>query len=185
MNTGLISMSYSEALLKFANERGDTELVASQVRTLQNALACVPELTMVLNSPAGVSDSEKMSLLKNALGHEEMSETLERFLQLVLNNGRMPLVRFFLHTYLMIYYRSKGICRARLVTCTDAPGLEQKVRDFAREKYGKELLLEKAVDPSLIGGFIFEMDDVRMDASVSRQLRRLRKQFRRKNRRLV
>ena len=41
------------------------------------------------------------------------------------------------------------------------------------------------VDPSLIGGFVFDIDDAIIDKSVSRQLELIREQFIEKNRRIV
>jgi F-type H+-transporting ATPase subunit delta len=45
--------------------------------------------------------------------------------------------------------------------------------------------LEEKVDDSLIGGFVFELDGLRLDASVERQLERLRSQLVEKNNRIV
>ena len=39
--------------------------------------------------------------------------------------------------------------------------------------------------PDLIGGFIFTINDLRIDASIRRQLDTLKKQFIEKNRRIV
>ena len=52
-------------------------------------------------------------------------------------------------------------------------------------KTGCKLDLKTEVDPTLIGGFIFEVDDLLLDASVSRQIDIIRRQFIEKNRRIV
>ena len=44
---------------------------------------------------------------------------------------------------------------------------------------------EKFLDPSIIGGYIMEIDGYRLDASVANQLRNIRRQFIDKNRRIV
>ena len=41
------------------------------------------------------------------------------------------------------------------------------------------------VDPSLIGGFVFDLGDEILDASVSSQLEKIRRAFIDKNRRIV
>lgn len=66
------------------------------------------------------------------------------------------------------------------------PGsLESRLRELIGKETGCELLLETKVDPSLIGGFVFEVEDTVLDASVSRQLDFIRHQFIEKNRRIV
>ena len=47
------------------------------------------------------------------------------------------------------------------------------------------MLFEHRVDPSIIGGFIFEIDGLRLDASTAAQLKSVRRQFIEKNRRIV
>jgi len=44
---------------------------------------------------------------------------------------------------------------------------------------------ETSVEPSIIGGFILDIDYNRLDASVATQLNRVRRQFMEKNRRIV
>ena len=66
------------------------------------------------------------------------------------------------------------------------PGsLESRLRELIGKETGCELLLETKADPSLIGGFVFEVEDMILDASVSRQLDVIRHQFIEKNRRIV
>lgn len=66
------------------------------------------------------------------------------------------------------------------------PGsLESRLRDLVEKQTGCRLILKTEVNPSLIGGFVFEVEDTVLDASVSRQLDFIRRQFIEKNRRIV
>ena len=65
------------------------------------------------------------------------------------------------------------------------PGLESRLRDLIEKQTGCKLILKTEVNPSLIGGFVFEVEDTVLDASVSRQLDIIRSQFIEKNRRIV
>ena len=54
--------------------------------------------------------------------------------------------------------------------------------------YGMIFLVQKfleKVDPSIEGGFIFDINDFRLDASIATQLKRVKQQFIDKNRRIV
>ena len=57
--------------------------------------------------------------------------------------------------------------------------------NLIKKRTGKTLLLTTDVDESLIGGFVLEVEDRLLDASVSRQLEIIKNQFVEKNRRIV
>ena len=48
-----------------------------------------------------------------------------------------------------------------------------------------QMELETVVDPSIEGGFVFDINDYRLDASIATQLKRVKQQFIDKNRRIV
>lgn len=60
-----------------------------------------------------------------------------------------------------------------------------KIRALVKEKAGFDVIINVVTDPELIGGFVFDVDDYLVDSSVKRQLDTVRRQFIRKNRRIV
>ena len=54
-----------------------------------------------------------------------------------------------------------------------------------KRKTGDEVIIEVDVDPSIIGGFVFDIDDYLVDASVKRQLDVIREQFIERNIRII
>lgn len=206
MNTGIIATRYATALLKLVEETGSGELVAAQVQVIEKALDEVPDFRRAMDDPA-VAAVQKISLFEASL-KDSMAQELHKFLELLIRNGRIGDVRLVLTTFVTEYYRSRHIKRARLVVADPAlldpeptpsdpvpvegslrqaqrPALESRLRELIGKETGCELLLETKVDPSLIGGFVFEVEDMILDASVSRQLDVIRHQFIEKNRRIV
>lgn len=226
MNTGIIATRYATALLKLVEETGSGELVAAQVQVIEKALDEVPDFRRAVDDPA-VAAVQKISLFEASL-KDSMAQELHKFLELLIRNGRIGDVRLVLTTFIIEYYRSRHIKRARLVVADPAllssssvsgsdspvagsdssvagsvrgtvirqtrlpegdsrrPGsLESRLRELIGKETGCELLLETKVDPSLIGGFVFEVEDMILDASVSRQLDFIRRQFIEKSRRIV
>ncbi len=158
MNTGIISSRYATALLRYVEETGGGERVCAQVHRL--------------------------------LDHPEqnpgpLEPELDRFVRLLVSNGRLEDVRFMLRSFLSMYYRSRGVRVARLTTAVAAPGLEQKLRSLLEKQLGGEVRVESSVDPDLIGGFTLEVDDHLLDASVRRQVETIRRQFVIQNNRIV
>lgn len=206
MNTGIIATRYATALLKLVEETGSGELVAAQVQVIEKALDEVPDFRRAVDDPA-VAAVQKISLFEAAL-KDSMAQELHKFLELLIRNGRIGDVRLVLTTFVTEYYRSRHIKRARLVVADPAlldpeptssdpvpvegslrqpqrPALESRLRDLVEKQTGYKLILKTEVNPSLIGGFVFEVEDTVLDASVSRQLDFIRRQFIEKNRRIV
>lgn len=206
MNTGIIATRYATALLKLVEETGSGELVAAQVQVIEKALDEVPDFRRAVDDPA-VAAVQKISLFEASL-KDSMAQELHKFLELLIRNGRIGDVRLVLTTFVTEYYRSRHIKRARLVVADPAlldpeptpsdpvpvegplrqaqrPALESRLRDLVEKQTGCRLILKTEVDPSLIGGFVFEVEDMILDASVSRQLDFIRRQFIEKNRRIV
>ena len=178
MNTGIIASRYADALLKYVKETGEGEVVCRQTEILEDALRTSPELVRFLESPALLQATAKVALLQKALGEEKMTASLEKFLLLVIRQDRIPYLRYILHYFRMRWCESIGVSPAKLVVSTPSPGLEERIK-------GRKLELKTSVDPSIIGGFIFEVADKRIDASISRQLEELRREFIEKNGRVV
>lgn len=206
MNTGIIATRYATALLKLVEETGSGELVAAQVQVIEKALDEVPDFRRAVDDPA-VAAVRKISLFEASL-KDSMAQELHKFLELLIRNGRIGDVRLVLTTFVTEYYRSRHIKRARLVVADPAlldpeptpsdpvpvegslrqvqrPALESRLRDLVEKQTGCKLILKTEVNPSLIGGFVFEVEDTVLDASVSRQLDFIRRQFIEKNRRIV
>ena len=117
-----------------------------------------------------------------------MAPELERLISLLIRNGRIPDVRLVFNSFIQDWYRSKRIKRGRLAVSEysdSTPALEKKLRDLIESRTGFRLQLDTVVDPDLIGGFLFEVDDLLLDASVSHQLDLIRRQFVERNRRIV
>ena len=214
MNTGIIATRYATALLKLVEETGSGETVAAQVQAIEKALDEVPDFRRAVVDPA-VAPAKKIALFEAALSslaaepvkgtsrpNQSLRQTrrpveatslapeLRKFLELLIRNGRIGDVRLTFTTFIIEYYRSRHIKRARLVVADSAllnlgSTLEPRLRDLIEKQTGCKLILKTEVNPSLIGGFVFEVEDTVLDASVSRQLDIIRRQFIEKNRRIV
>ena len=132
-----------------------------------------------------VSPFDKKKLLQSALGNR-MSQELSRFLTLLNRNGRMSMVADILRDFIDLYYRSIGIRKAHLTVVQEpSERLLQRLRALVKQKTGDDVRIEVDIDPSLVGGFVFDIDDYLLDASVKRQLDLIREQFIERNRRII
>ena len=159
MNTGAISSRYAKALLMLATGNGRGEQVYAQVKAL-------------------VEDPDSAAQM-------ELCQELQDFVALLSRQGRTSYIKLIFRSFLSQYEEANGIHTIRLVTASDSPAVREKLISFLKSKIDGDLRFECETDPALIGGFIVETGDRRLDASVSGQLRDIRRELIEKNKRIV
>lgn len=158
MNTGIVASRYATALLLLTQESGRGEQVCNQIRSI-------------------LADPEHMPAA--------LEPDLEKLIILLKENDRLDHLKFVFRSYVGKYYESVNTCLATLVTAVPAPGLGERLRDFVSERLGCKVILDTKVDPSIIGGFVLDVDDYMFDASVKSQIETIRREFIAKNTRIV
>ena len=186
MNRSIVITRYATALVKYCRETGHGEIVCSEAETLDRALRQLPDLRrMVTAADDVISPFDKKKLVQSALGNR-MSPELSRFLTLLNQNNRFYLLEDILRSFITMYWRSIGIRRAHLAVVSEpSERLLQRLKALVRQKTGDDVIFEVEVDPTLIGGFVLDLDEFLMDASVKHQLDQIREQFIERNRRII
>lgn len=186
MDIGIIATRYAKALMQFAVDSGQEEQIYHQVSCLSQQLERYKELREALENPI-LSLREKYQLLCNASSAEgKVSHEYSRFLTLVLHNKREPFLRFICLSFLNLYKQAHHIGVGRLTTATPiSPEMAERIRQAASTITHSTIELATEVNPAIEGGFVFDINDYRLDASVATQLKRVKQQFIDKNRRIV
>ena len=186
MNRSIVVSRYATALVKLVRESGRGETVCAEAESLEKALHGVDDLRrLVTASEDVVSAFDKKKLLQSALGGK-ISPEMDRFLTLLNQNGRMEMVEDILRDFVKMYRRSIGIRKAHLTAVrTPSERMLEQMRTLVRQQTGDDVIFEVEVDPSLVGGFVLDLDDALLDASIKRQLERLSEQFIERNRRII
>ena len=173
-------MRYARALLAFAKSRGTEDRVYDETKRLARVSVTVPQLRHTIENPV-LSIATKHKLLCDAVGVKEVSEELK----LVLEEKREKFLQFMIWSYIDLYREDKHILIGKLTTAVESPKLVKKLEELASARTNGVVELETKVDPSIIGGYIIELAGFRLDASVQNQLKRIRRQFIARNRRIV
>ena len=186
MNRSIVISRYATALVKYVGEEGCGEAVCSEAERLRSALQNAPGLQEMLSSSDDVVSAEdKKKLLVSALGGS-VSEQMDRYLDLLVRSGRTDMTADILRSFTDAYYRARGVRKAHL-TAVSEPSAEflESLRELVRHKTGDDVRIEVDVDPGLIGGFVFDIDDYLLDGSVRRQLELIREKFIEWNKRII
>lgn len=175
MNDGLIPNRYAKALYKLALERDDAKPVYEQMKTLGTAYADHPDLKQTVGNPF-LSIDDKTRLLLTAAGTTDADGSLARFLPLVFKNSRIEFLREMALSYVKLYREANDIASVEVVTAAKADdSTVDHIVDVVKSQLGgKTIELSRRVDPDLIGGFTVNVDSMVLDASVKKQLEKLR-----------
>lgn len=185
MYIGVISMRYAKALLAYADEAGAEDAVYHEARVLAESFSNVPELRQALDSPVLPAET-KLKLICEAAGGGSVSKELKRFVKLVLEERREKFLQFMIMSYIDLYRKQKNISVGKITTvCPVSEEVVNRIRALVVEKTHGTVEFKTRIDPNLEGGFIFEIGTYRLDASIANQIRRVKRQFIAKNRRIV
>ena len=174
MDNGLIPRRYAKALYKYALEKGETKKLYDLSKKVIAAFQDNPELQKVLSNPF-VSNEDKEKLLYAAADNDG-NEAYRQFVMLIISQKRVGFAYSMMLAYRDIYRQENHISQARITTASKLdPDRMKKLRSLVSKAFkDSELEFSEAVDPALIGGFVIDVDSVRMDASLSNELEQLR-----------
>ncbi len=174
MITGLIPHRYAKALYKFAIDKGNSRHMYDLALTVVKSFRYNPDLQKVLSNPF-VKASDKEKLIVAAAG-EKADDAFKRFAKLVLAHRREDMVYLMMLAYRDIYRTENHISKVMITTAVKMPESEmEKLKSLVAGAFkDRTLEYEDSVNPDIIGGFVIDVDSVRMDSSLSGELEQLR-----------
>ena len=186
MDVGILSMRYAKAMIEYAQEKGVEDRVYQEFVTLSYCFRKQPALREALDNPI-IPFEKKISLICTAAdGEGKSSSEFVRFITMVLKNRREGYLLFIALMYMDLYRKLKHIGIGKLITAVPVnKETEYRIRSTAAHILHSKMELETVVEPTIEGGFIFDINDYRLDASIATQLKRVKQQFIDKNRRIV
>ena len=170
MDLGVISVRYARALLKGALAEKQEDELYKEMQILYKSYLEVPELRTTIDNPM-LAKEKKQKVLEIACG-DDITNLTKRFIDLVLKKDREFALQFMAASYITLYRKFKNITRGKLITAADV-SLEtvEKMKRMVENRTRGTVEFNTEVDKELIGGFVLEYDDYRMDASVKSKLR--------------
>ena len=174
MDNGKISVRYARALFQTAQEQHCEEAVYDGLtRFAHNYLLAIAQFNEVLADPI-VDKEEKVRLLEMTIG-EPLHDTLKQFIAFVVDQKREDKMFFIAMKYLEMYRAKHHILSTQVTTATELPETTyDKIKAFIKQTFDADAEIDVKIDPSLIGGFILDIENTRMDASVAGQLNALK-----------
>lgn len=177
MSIARIAGRYAKSLLELAQETNKLDQVKSDMTAFGEAVQ-LRDFYTLLKSPI-INTGKKRSIIKEIFGGK-LDELTMSFLNIILTKGREAYLPEIAEAFEDQYKKLKGVTSVKLTTATQlSDELVQKIKANLESSSSTDqsVEIETAVDPDLIGGFVFEFGDRLYDASVAHRLEVLRKEL--------
>lgn len=171
-----IDRRYGRVLFETAKESQELETVFEELNVLRDVYNDEPELGKLL-SDKRLKTLEKEQLLSTLTS--QFTDKVAKFITVVFNHGRMMEMPQIISVFNDFYHSDKGVLVAEVIsaealTTEQCEQLEVKIAQlFDCQK----VVLEKTIDPDILGGFIIKTANKILDNSVKKQLTMMHKQI--------
>ena len=165
-----LASRYAKSLLDLAVQQNSLDTTLQDMQLLDRVCQTSHDFTNMLRSP--IIHADKKHQIMTAIFGNSIHPVSLAFVTLLVNKGRESNLPEIAHAFIQQYNVMHNIKSVKLTT---AVVIDENVKKSIMEKVMKGLAndsvqLKTEVDPSLIGGFVLEMEDKLFDASISKHL---------------
>jgi F-type H+-transporting ATPase subunit delta len=172
-----VASRYVKSLLDLAVEQGALEDVHRDMQLFAKVCESNRDFALMLKSPV-IRHDKKKDILDRLFKGKVHKLTMAIF-NIITSKNREPLLPAIAKEFHNAYNNYKNIGKASI---TSAVALDEKLRKeilqiVQKISERKEVELTEKVDPSLIGGFVLNVGDKQIDASIKNKIRSLKVKF--------
>ncbi len=165
----IVSERYALSLYEIAAEEKKEQAYLDEFTEICGVLKKEPDFMKVLKTPS-ISPEEKRNVLKKVF-EGRIEPYLLNFLMLLTDKNRIGLVQDMCQAYKDHYYFENGIIEVRAITANPLnSALSKKLKAKMEAVTGKKVVLEKVIDPSILGGIIVKLQGEQYDNSLRTRL---------------
>ena len=166
---------YAKAILDLAKEKNSADAVFTDMLQISETITKSEDLANMLKSPV-VNSSVKKASLEEIF--KSAGEITQGSFDVLIENGRINILDLVARNYI-VRYNTLNKSQEAIVTSAIplTPALEEKILAKVKELTGTGAKIKNIIDKDIIGGFILRVGDLQYDASVSRNLNRLKREL--------
>lgn len=162
-----LARPYARAAHAVARDAGQAE-AWSQSLALAARIAADPRVEALLGDPR-LRPQDARTLLADGA-----DEAFGRFVDELAGNGRLALLPEISGLYEQLRADAEQVVKARITSAAAlAPAELEGLVAALRRRFGREVEVETAVDPGLIGGAVIDAGDTVIDGSLRGKLQRM------------
>ena len=171
-----IAFRYAKALFDLSIEKENIEQVIEDMMLVHDVCKANKDFILLLANPVVRTDK------KLAIIHEIFNKHLQKmsmlFLDIITKAGRENFIDLIAEQYTILYKQHKGIITTTLQTVIKIDDtIKDQLISLLEKQTNADIELTEELDERLIGGFVFKYDNLEYDASIRKQIQRLKKDF--------
>jgi F-type H+-transporting ATPase subunit delta len=172
-----LATRYAKSLLDLAIEKGQLNTVYKDMQYLQAVTQGNREFVVVLKSPV-ISPDKKEAILE-AVTRGNISTITDLFMRLLLRKGREMNLPEIANAFIEQYKVNQEIFTVKLITAIPvSEEIKQQIIEKVKSQSNmKNIELTTEVNEELIGGFVLQIGNTLVDASILYDLNAIKKQF--------
>ncbi|HKP68378.1 MAG TPA: ATP synthase F1 subunit delta [Pyrinomonadaceae bacterium] len=177
MSVETIARRYATALADVVTKSGEIEPVRNELRVWEQIMTANVDLQNAVRNPA-IPLSSKEKVLNALIEKARPSRTTANFLRVLLRNGRLTELTEINAKLETVLEERSGSVVAEVTSARDLSGAQQNELKSNLEKLtGKQVKLNFAIDPAIIGGVVTRVGSTVYDGSVKSQLENLKEEM--------
>lgn len=166
---------YAKAILSLAKDKKAADAVEKDMHSISRTVLNSKDLEDMLTSPV-VKNSIKKSALFEIF--KDLDGVTKGAIDILLENGRINILHLVARRYIILYNEMNNVQQAVVTTAVPLnKELESAVLSKVKELTGSGATIKNVVDEDIIGGFVLRIGDLQYDASVARNLTRLKREL--------
>lgn len=172
-----LASRYAKSLLDLSLEKGQLEEVYADMQWFQSVCKTNRDFLSLLRSPI-ITGDRKIKIIAAVSGNR-MNKITTSFTALLVNKGRESHLPEIATAFINQYKEHKKIHTVRLTTASPiSDQLKNSIIAQVKKTGGYENIeLEEKVDKNIIGGFVLQVGDKLVDASIAYDLKAISRQF--------
>ncbi len=172
-----LATRYAKSLIDLANEKGQLEKVFADMQWLQAVCKSNRDFVNLLRSPIIKADTKKKILAAVTAG--KIGELTTAFNNLLITKGRESNLPEIVAAFITAYKEQKNIHTIKLTTANAvSDSMRTAIVEQAKKSAGyQNIEIEEKIDADIIGGFVLQIGDKLIDASIAYDLKAIAKQF--------
>jgi F-type H+-transporting ATPase subunit delta len=175
MNDSKISVRYSRAIFQSAQGKKILDKVYQDMIFISE-ICKIAETKELLLSPI-IIPSKKVAIFHKMLESNVEKITLS-LIDLIVKNGREGFLPAIARDFVHETKELKGITESILTTAVKVDDkIKTRIEELISEVFKTKVELTEKIDPELVGGFILQVDDKYLDASIRNKLRKIKKEL--------
>jgi F-type H+-transporting ATPase subunit delta len=168
---------YAKSLIDLSVEKNQLDAVYEDMLFLEKVCKGNRDFVNLLKSP--IITTDKKEKIFDTIAHDNIGDLAASFNKLLIKKGRENYLPEIVTAFIEQYKNYRGINIVKLITAVPASdelknSITNKIKSALRMEH---IELNTEVNPDIIGGFVLEIGDKLVDASVAFELHNIRKEF--------